>query len=48
MLACRSFLPIHADVYITFKLRRHLISRCLLHAFRAEVAECQATAVAGV
>ena len=34
--AVQSFLSLHSDVYNTFNMQRHLISRRTLRAFRAE------------
>ena len=44
--SAQRFLSIHAAVYNTFNLQRHLVSRSILRTFRAEAAEHWQTAVA--
>ena len=44
--SAQRFLSIHAAVYNTFNLQRHLVSRPILRTFRAEAAEHWQKAVA--
>lgn len=46
--SAQRFLSVHAAVYNTFNLQRHLVSRRTLRAFRADAAEQWATAVASI
>jgi putative transposase len=44
--SAQCFLSMHAAVYNTFNLQRHLVSRSTLRIFRAEAAEQWSEAVA--
>src|SRR6266699_2399618 len=44
--SAQRFLSMHAAVYNTFNLQRHLVSRSTLRAFRAEAIACWQEAVA--
>jgi transposase-like protein len=46
--SAQRFLSLHAAVYNTFNLQRHLISRSTLRIFRAEAADQWRHAVAAV
>ena len=46
--SAQRFLSMHAAVYTTFNLQRHLVSRSTLRIFRAEAANQWRDAVAAV